>query len=77
MLMERRSQTVQVNIRVPAGMLEKIDLDIDESQEFSSRADYILAALRHFDAYREELRKSRECDFAPSGSLQLRDEVKG
>lgn len=83
--MERRDRSTVVSLRIPDGLLEKIEKDIEENGDFTSRADYILSALRFYEDYRTKLLAERkraysengECDFSPSGSLQLRDEVKG
>lgn len=83
--MERRDRSTVVSLRIPDGLLEKIEKDIEENGDFTSRADYILSALRFYEDYRTKLLAERKraysenggCDFSPSGSLQLRDEVKG
>lgn len=63
-----------------------MDADIEKNQDFRNRSEWIIAAIRFYETERLRIiaeRKaafsdSQECDFAPSGSLQLRDdEVKG
>jgi len=74
--MERRDRSTIVSIRIPDGLLEKIESDIEDSGDFTSRADYILSAIRHYEAYRVQLKKDRECDFTPSSGLQFGTQVK-
>ena len=79
--MERKDRSSVVSIRIPDGLLSKIEKDIEENGDFTSRADYILSALRHYEEYRTNLiaaRKnaySEECDFTPSRNLSS-DEVR-
>ncbi|MDO5853588.1 MAG: ribbon-helix-helix domain-containing protein [Thermoplasmata archaeon] len=82
--MERRDRSTIVSIRIPDGLLEKIEADVEGSGDFTSRADYILAAIRHFEEYRIRILAERKAAYgdvdyeAPSGSVQLRNnEVKG
>lgn len=52
--MARRDRSNFVGFRIPEGLLMKIDRDVEESAEFSSRSDYILCAIRSFMAQREK-----------------------
>lgn len=86
--MERKDRSTVVSIRIPDGLLERIEKDIEENGDFTSRADYILSALRQYEDYRTKIIAERKAAFGgteeedfvptPSGNLQLRDdEVKG
>ena len=55
--MQRKSQTIFVGLRIPEGLLKKIDEDIEKSAEFASRSDYLITAIRF---YQEERRKIQE-----------------
>lgn len=46
--MPRKDRSAYVGLRIPDGLLEKIDVDVEKSGEFSSRSDYILCAIREF-----------------------------
>ncbi len=61
--MERRSQTTQVGVRIPNGLLKKIDEDIDKNGDYASRADYIVASLRQFLEYRTKILIERKKAF--------------
>lgn len=84
-IMDRKERTTATSIKIPDGLLSRIDEDVETSGDFTSRTDYIIAAIRYYEDYRTKLLAERKraysenggCDFSPSGSLQLRDEVKG
>ncbi|MFT0899785.1 hypothetical protein [Candidatus Methanoprimaticola sp. MG2] len=83
--MERKDRSTIVSIRVPDGLLEKIEKDIETSGDFTSRADYILSALRFYEEHRTKVLAERkiayqEEDYVPTSSRSLPardDEVKG
>jgi len=68
---ERKLRTSQVNIRIPDGILKIIDEDV-EKDEFTSRADYIMTAIREFQTRRREM-KIAEKTFHESGTLSESD----
>ena len=51
--MVRKDRTVFVGLRIPEGLLEKIDEDVEMTKEFSSRTDYIVCSIREMMAIRE------------------------
>ena len=51
--MVRKDRTTFVGFRIPDGLLEKIDEDVENSKEFSSRTDYIICSIREMMACRE------------------------
>ncbi|MFT0899782.1 hypothetical protein [Candidatus Methanoprimaticola sp. MG2] len=80
----KEPSVVQLNFRCPESIIDIIDKDIEMTGEFRTRSEWILSAMRQFVDYRTKIIAERkaafgseeECDFTPSGSLQLRDEVK-
>ena len=50
----------QINTRFPEGLLELIDRDIDNSDEFRNRSDWLLAAARHYSEYRTKILAERK-----------------
>jgi Arc/MetJ-type ribon-helix-helix transcriptional regulator len=57
--MERKVRSTIITVRIPNGLLERIDEDVNRSNEFSSRADYILDALRKYEEHRTKLLAER------------------
>lgn len=41
-------RTDQVNVKYPIGLLKKIDEDVEKSQEFRNRSEWIIAAARYY-----------------------------
>ncbi len=41
-------KTDQVNVKYPIGLLKKIDEDVEKSQEFRNRSEWIIAAARYY-----------------------------
>ena len=62
--MERRDRSSNTTVRIPDGLLKRIEEDVENSGEFASRADWIIAAIRHYIDYREELMSKRKKAFA-------------
>lgn len=70
------------SIKIPPGLLNLIDTDLETNQDFRNRSEWIVAAIRQYLDYRTEIiakRKtafnSEESDFTPSRNLSS-DEVK-
>jgi len=80
--MERENRTDFVGVKVPSGLLELIDKDVSDSDEFSSRSTWIVEACRRFEEYRTKIKADRKVaseneDFiASSGSLQSDQNIK-
>lgn len=55
--MERKDRTVFVGVRIPEGLVNKIDSDVDSTGDFSSRSDFILYAIRKLLNERKESTK--------------------
>ncbi|MDR1404101.1 MAG: ribbon-helix-helix domain-containing protein [Candidatus Methanoplasma sp.] len=50
----------QINIKCPTGIIELIDKDIQENQEFRNRSEYMLAALRYYIDHRTKTLAERK-----------------
>jgi hypothetical protein len=57
--MARLNQTTAVNIRIPNGLLKILDEDITLNEEFASRTDYIVCAIKFFEEHRTKLLSER------------------
>ena len=51
--MTRKDRSAFVGIRIPDGLLAKIDFEVEDSGEFGSRSDFILCAIRSYIEQRE------------------------
>ncbi len=51
----RKDRTTYVGARVPDGLLEKVDRIVDTTEEYSSRSDFILCALRDLTRHYDDL----------------------
>ncbi len=51
----RKDRTTYVGARVPDGLLEKVDRIVDTTEEYSSRSDFILCALRDLARHYDDL----------------------
>lgn len=84
-LMDRKDRTIATSIKIPEGLLSKIDRDVEISGDFTSRTDYIVSALRFYEEHRTKVLAERkiayqEEDYVPTSSRSLPardDEVKG
>ena len=54
----RKDRTTYVGARVPDGLLEKVDRIVDTTEEYSSRSDFILCALRDLARHYDDLHTS-------------------
>ena len=45
--MDEDAHSVQVNTRIPVGLIQEIDALVSEDR-FRSRGDFVLAAVRHY-----------------------------
>ena len=45
-------RTVELSLEIPQGLLTRIDYDIKQNKDYLDREDWIVTALRHFEAYR-------------------------
>ena len=50
----------QTSIKVPTGILESIDRDIDQTHDFRNRSEWIIAAMREFIKIRTKEIKERK-----------------
>ena len=67
--MERKDRSSIVSVRIPDGLLNLIEKDVEESGEYCSRADWILASIRSYLETREKQKASRiesNEDFIPT-----------
>ena len=46
--MERKERTNMISLRVPAGLLERIEADVEQNGDHASRTDWIIAAIRAY-----------------------------
>jgi len=83
--MKRLDRTKSTSIKIPEGLLSRIEEDVSISGDFSSRNDYIVTALREFEERRSKILAERQKvkeineteDFiASSGSLQSDQNIK-
>lgn len=58
--MERKSRSLVVSIRVPEGLLERVERDVEENGDHASRADWIIAAMREYEKQRATLIAQRK-----------------
>lgn len=54
-LMERKERTVMISLRVPEGLLSRIENDVEQNGDHASRADWIIAAIRSYETERAKL----------------------
>jgi len=71
----------QLSLKIPKGLIEKIDKDIEETRDFRNRSEYIVAALRHYQEHRtkiriEEKNKAEESDFITEHRKGIQNDVK-
>jgi len=74
-----RNKLDPISIKIPAGLVDLMDKDIEESQEFRNRSEYLVAALRDFIKERQKTQAmlAKNEDFiASSGSLQSDQNIK-
>lgn len=62
--MERKERTNMISLRVPAGLLERIEADVEQNGDHASRADWIIAAIRAYEEQRTELLSKRKIAIA-------------
>ena len=76
--MNRKDRSSIISVRVPDGLLNLIENDVEKSGEFCSRADWILAAIRYYLDQREKQIKLRssESDFVSTSSECIQNNVK-
>lgn len=48
-------ENVLVGLRVPRGLLTIIEKDVSESEEFVTRTDWLIAAIRFYLHHREQV----------------------
>ena len=80
--MDRKDRTTATSIKIPDGLLSKIDQDVNTSGDFSSRTDWILAAIRMYEEHRVKLLAERKIsysedsdDFVSSSSESVQNNV--
>jgi len=61
---ERKNRTTVVTLRVPEGLIEKVDQDVERFNDFSSRADFIIVAIRSYLEERTEAISERNKAFS-------------
>ena len=67
--MTKEQKSKQVGVTIPKGLLEIIDKEIEESEQFSSRSDYILTAIRVYRSIGQpELRSKDTIVFNTKGN---------
>ena len=42
------------SLRLPAGLLERIDAEVNQSKEFTNKTDFIIAAIRFYLEHRSK-----------------------
>ena len=78
--MNRKDRSSIISVRIPDGLLNLIENDVEKSGEFCSRADWILAAIRHYLEMRENQKEKRNTqdenpDFIPASSENFQDSL--
>jgi len=61
---ERKNRTTVVTLRVPEGLIAKVDEDVEKFNDFSSRADFIIVAIRNYLEERAETISERNKAFS-------------
>lgn len=46
--MVRKDRSVTIGLRIPEGIVNKIDYKVESTGEYSSRSDFILCAIRNY-----------------------------
>ncbi|MBE6519213.1 MAG: hypothetical protein E7Z70_06755 [Thermoplasmata archaeon] len=65
--MERKIRTAPTSVKIPPNILQFVDKDVETSGEFSSRTDWIVAAMREFMARRIDILSKRKELFENDG----------
>ena len=75
--------TDQINFKCPSGLMRLIEKDIDETDEFRNRSEWIVAALRYYLEMRENQKEKRNTqdeslDFisTPESSVSNKNDLK-
>ena len=71
--MERKSRSLVVSIRVPEGLLERVEKDVEENGDHASRADWIIAAMREYEKQRAKLIAERKIAESETAERQAAD----
>jgi Arc/MetJ-type ribon-helix-helix transcriptional regulator len=50
--------TEQVCVKIPTGLIDLIEQDIDDTFEFRNRSEYIVAAVRYYAEHRKSIKSS-------------------
>ena len=58
--MERKERTGMISLRVPEGLLKRIENDVETNGDHASRADWIIAAIREYEQQRTKLMAQRK-----------------
>ena len=72
--MERKERTNLISLRVPEGLLYRIEKDIETNGDHASRADWIIAAIREYEKQRTQIiaqRKIAESETQKSNASEL------
>ncbi|MDY0237008.1 MAG: hypothetical protein RBR71_13365 [Gudongella sp.] len=51
--------TSQINFKCPEGLIKIIDQDVEESEEFRNRSEWIIAAARFYTDHRTMIKSER------------------
>lgn len=51
---------VPTSMKIPKGLLEWIDADVEINEEYRNRSEWIIAAIRHYQDYRIKLLAERK-----------------
>lgn len=62
---------VPTSIKIPAGLLERIDKDIESNDDFRNRSEWIIAAIRSYEDYRTELIAKRKAADAEASRTSI------
>ena len=46
--MDRKDRTIATSIKIPKGLLKWIDIDVEKSEEYTSRTDWIVSAIQYY-----------------------------
>ena len=71
--MERKERTTATSVKIPEGILSKIDRDVEQTKDFASRTDWIMSAIRYYLDYRKSITDTCDPDFidTPEPSVQV------
>ena len=81
-----KEQNLITSIKIPSGLLNVIDDDIEQNKEFRNRSEWIITAIRQFLDYRTKIIADRrkafekeentDDDFIPASPADIQNDTK-